>query len=151
MKTIKLFFALLACGIFAACATTQAPNSPRNVNSRSNSTANTVGVSSSQNSNPVDSAKNDLAAAKDTFTKFCIRCHQENGEGGNNIQIGDLTIKHVPNFNDPKIAAEPDAEYIATIENGASEGMPKFKGRLSPEQIQNLVRFIRAEFQGKTQ
>ncbi|MFN2480848.1 MAG: cytochrome c, partial [Pyrinomonadaceae bacterium] len=39
-----------------------------------------------------------------------------------------------------------DAEYAKQITEGG-EGMPKFKDRLTPEQINGLVRFIRSEFQ----
>ena len=41
-----------------------------------------------------------------------------------------------------------DEQLANKIANGEDE-MPSFKNRLSPEQIDDLVRFIRSEFQGR--
>ncbi len=45
---------------------------------------------------------------------------------------------------------DKDADWIETIENGAKEdGMPAFKGKISDEDITNLVKLIHHDFQGK--
>ena len=41
-----------------------------------------------------------------------------------------------------------DEEFVEQITEG-DEGMPAFKDKLSPEEMNDLVRFIRKEFQGK--
>jgi mono/diheme cytochrome c family protein len=87
-------------------------------------------------------------SAKNIFIKTCVKCHKEDGTGGVTV-FEDTTIK-APNFTSDKMKNEDDAEFIKTIENGEKEdGMPAFKGKLSDEEIKNLVKFIRREFQGK--
>lgn len=138
MNTQKIIL-ILAFSIFiAACATEKPivsdPSAP--------STPATMPIATA--------APNDeLAAAKANYTKQkCVVCHGESGAGGKNIVYGDIQIDEVPSFQNPKVAAEPDAEYVHKIERGG-DGMPKYKDKLSKEEINALVRFIRAEFQGK--
>ena len=45
---------------------------------------------------------------------------------------------------------EEYSEWIEVIEHGEKdEGMPAFGDKLNDEDIKNLVKFIRREFQGK--
>ncbi len=44
--------------------------------------------------------------------------------------------------------ARTDAAYRRQITDGG-DGMPAFGDKLTPEQIDQLIRFIRAEFQGQ--
>ena len=98
-------------------------------------------------SNPATSATPDeLAAARELYAKNCVNCHSENGEGGLK-EIEGEKIK-VPSFKNPKVAKEPDSEYIDKIVNG-DDGMPAFKGRLTDEEVKMLVQYVRREFQGK--
>jgi mono/diheme cytochrome c family protein len=42
----------------------------------------------------------------------------------------------------------PDDDFIKQITKGG-DGMPAFKDKLTPEQMNGLVKFIRHDFQGK--
>jgi len=91
-------------------------------------------------------AADTLAAARMTFNAACVRCHKADGEGGL-LEIDDLKLK-VPNLREGGALEETDTRLAAQIASGG-KGMPAFKSRLSPEQIGDLVRFIREEFQGR--
>ncbi|MCA1631115.1 MAG: cytochrome c [Acidobacteria bacterium] len=84
------------------------------------------------------------AAARTTFNNSCVKCHKENGEGG--VTEIDGEKLRTPSFKGGHALKHSDAEYAKQITEGG-EGMPKFKDRLTPEQINGLVRFIRSEFQ----
>jgi mono/diheme cytochrome c family protein len=140
MKILKTSLILTAFALFIFACT---ENKTANTNTINNS--NTVIVAN--NTQPAATI-DELASAKNIFMKTCVKCHKEDGTGGVTV-FEDTTIK-APNFTSDKMKNEDDAEFIETIENGEKEdGMPAFKGKLSEEEIKNLVKFIRREFQGK--
>ena len=59
---------------------------------------------------------------------------------GREMKVPNLTGEH---------ARKPTDEKIATKISEGDDEMPAFKDKLSPQQIQDLVRFIRKEFQGR--
>ncbi|HEY8561520.1 MAG TPA: cytochrome c [Pyrinomonadaceae bacterium] len=96
--------------------------------------------------NQPSAAPDELAAAKKIYLNTCIKCHKEDGTGGET----DLNGKRIkaPNFTSERLKKESDAEFIEVIKNGEpDEGMPAFKDRLGEEDIKNLVKLIRTEFQ----
>ncbi|MDQ4123486.1 MAG: cytochrome c [Acidobacteriota bacterium] len=139
MNSFKLSFAFSASILFAA-ACSGANVSQNTANAPTNTAASNMTAAQSPTS------ADEFAATREIYSKRCINCHQENGEGGAK-EFDGKKIK-VPNFKDPRVAAESDSEYIEYIENG-EDGMPAFKGKITDEEIKNLVRFIRKEFQGK--
>jgi mono/diheme cytochrome c family protein len=97
---------------------------------------------------PSKNQLDELADARKLFLEKCSRCHKENGSGGKVLIDGEEL--RVPNFASEKMKKEPDEEFIDAIKNGIpDEGMPSFKKELTEEQIKDLVRFIRKEFQKK--
>jgi mono/diheme cytochrome c family protein len=141
MKFLKLglFFTVLTLFVFA-CTQNQTTNT--NV---ANNTA--VVVNSNANMQPA-TTPDELASARKIYSEKCIKCHKEDGTGGV-TDIEGTKIK-APNFTSDKLKKEPDSEFIEMIEKGAKEdGMPAFKGKISDEEIKNLVKYIRREFQGK--
>ena len=137
MKTLKISFIITTFAVFSiACAQTAAP--PK-VENPSNAAVNQP-KTDAENSSP------ELAAAKANYEKRCIRCHKENGAGGN-VQIETTAIK-VPNLLDPRSIAQSDEKYTKRIVNGG-DGMPKFKDKLTDAEIAALVQYIRQEFQQK--
>ena len=144
MKPIKLCIIALAFALFAvACGDS----------SSTNQTANTGG---STTATPAASPKatttatpDELAGAKTTFMQVCAACHQEKGEGGM-VKLEGKRLK-VPSLLEGHGLAHTDAEFAKQISNGG-DGMPAFKDRLTPEQINALVKFIRRDIQaGLTQ
>jgi mono/diheme cytochrome c family protein len=89
----------------------------------------------------------EFAAARTNFAKHCEGCHGPSGEGGPVKTPDNKTIK-VPSLKAPHAMRHSDDELVKTITNGEEE-MPAFKDKLKPEEITEMVRFVRKHFQGK--
>ena len=76
------------------------------------------------------------------YERSCATCHGAQGEGK---QLGTL---NVPSLRQGAPATDPDERLFSQISDGG-KGMPPFKYTLDDRQIQDLVRYIREEFQGK--
>jgi len=80
------------------------------------------------------------------FEKNCAECHGEKGQGGTK-EIKGRKVK-VPSLRDGHALEHSDEKFVKQITEGDEE-MPAFKDKLSAEEINELVRFIRKELQGK--
>ncbi|MCA1625152.1 MAG: cytochrome c [Acidobacteria bacterium] len=140
MKSFKLGLILTAFAIFIiACNQTGSVST--------NAPANTVAVAPA-NPEVTPLAGDELGSARKIYSEICVKCHKEDGKGGVR-QIEDVKIK-APDFTSDRMKKDEDAEWIKVIENGEKEdGMPAFKGKLSDDEIKDLVKFIRKEFQQK--
>jgi len=87
-----------------------------------------------------------FAATRVIFKEHCSTCHGDNGAGGR-VRVEGREIK-VPNLTGEHARKPTDEKIAAKISEGDDE-MPAFKDKLTAQQIQDLVRFIRKEFQGK--
>src|SRR5205807_108262 len=75
----------------------------------------------------------------------CKECHGEKGAGGP-VKLEDGTKLKVPSLREGHALHHPDSDFLKQITKGG-DGMPAFKDKLKPEEIDDLVRFIRHEFQ----
>lgn len=75
---------------------------------------------------------------KKIFKNECQKCHERDGKGTKRgKKLG------VPNFTDAEWQdSVTDEQLINSITNGKKK-MPKQEGRLSPEEIKEMVRYIR--------
>lgn len=96
---------------------------------------------------PANANSDELAAARANSKKHCSVCHGEDGTGGP-VKLDDGTKLKVPSLREGHALKHKDEEFVRQITNGG-DGMPKFGDMLSREEIIDLVRFIRKEFQGK--
>lgn len=87
-----------------------------------------------------------FADARANFQKNCEACHGENAEGGL-VKVDNKQIK-VPSLKAEHAVKHTDEQLTKMITNGEEE-MPAFKDKLSPQQISDMVRFVRKNFQGK--
>jgi mono/diheme cytochrome c family protein len=87
----------------------------------------------------------EFAAARATFAKECVNCHKEKGDGGP-VTVDGHKLK-VPSLREGHALDHPDSDFVEQINKGG-DGMPAFKDKLKPDEINGLVRFIRHEFQG---
>ncbi len=139
MKTAKIMLVVLTLTIFVlACTRTESPD-----NGSNESTVN----GSETNAESVTPEKTDeLASARKLYSDNCVKCHKEDGTGGE-VEILGKTLD-AEDFTTEKMKKESDAEYIEHITDGVEdEGMPSFKDQLSAEEIKDVVRFIREELQ----
>jgi len=109
----------------------------------------TVTPQSSPASSPaVQATPDEFATVRTTFAKECAVCHGDTGEGktamieGKKIKAPSLRTGHALNHS--------DADFVKQITKGG-DGMPAFEKKLTPKQIDDMVRFIRKEFQGGNQ
>jgi mono/diheme cytochrome c family protein len=87
-----------------------------------------------------------FAAARGTYAKDCQECHGVDGAGGR-VKLDDGTRLRVPSLREGHALRHPNSEFVKQIMQGG-DGMPAFKGKLSQAQIDDLIRFIRKEFEG---
>ena len=106
-------------------------------------------VNSAPASTPTQTAAatpDEFTTARATFKKDCSVCHGEDGKGGLKT-IDDKKLK-VPSLIEGHALHHADEDFVKQITKGG-DGMPKFGDKLTPEEINTLVRFVRHEFQGK--
>jgi cytochrome c6 len=85
-------------------------------------------------------AKPAMAAdeAESLYKSKCQVCHGADGKGsaaGQKLGVRD--------FHSPEVAKESDAE-LAKITKEGNGKMPKFESKLTDEQIQSLIKYIRS-------
>lgn len=95
---------------------------------------------------PTSSTPDQFAAAFACYDKNCKACHGANGEGGP-VKLEDGTKLKVPSLREGHALRHPDSDYTKQITKGG-DGMPAFGEKLKPEEINDLIRFIRHECQG---
>ena len=131
MKLIKLTLLLVIVVLFfVAC------NQP---------SSQTTSTSPGAASPPAMATPDEFAGARASFTKNCVTCHGAKGDGGP-VTVDGHKLK-VPSLREGHALNHPDSDFVDQITKGG-DGMPAFKDKLKPEEITDLVRFIRHEFQG---
>jgi mono/diheme cytochrome c family protein len=143
MKPIKLALAAtVAAAIFSlACNNTTDNNQVSNANNgpaRAASPAASVQPSAT----PAD----EFAQTRVVYAESCTVCHGPKGDGGT-VKIQGKQLK-VPSLKEGHALNHNEEQLAKQISNGG-DGMPAFKDRLKPEEINDLVRLIRKEFQAK--
>lgn len=148
MTTLKLTLCLAACALLAAaCASAPQSNQTAGADNSNARPANAAAATPTA-ARPAPTA-DELAAIRGVYAKECQRCHKPDGAGGDFEEEGLKPLK-VPGLRTGDAARHTDEQLARKITNGdIDEGMPAFKSKLTPEQINELVRFIRVEFQGR--
>jgi mono/diheme cytochrome c family protein len=86
-----------------------------------------------------------FAEARGIFAKDCQSCHGTEGKGGP-VKLDDGTRLRVPSLREGHALRHPDSDFRKQIVDGG-DGMPAFKDKLSSQQVDDLIKFIRHEFQ----
>ena len=87
-----------------------------------------------------------FAATRGVFAKNCQGCHGADGQGGP-VKLDDGTRLKVPSLREGHALRHPDSDFRKQIVEGG-DGMPSFKTKPSPQETDDLIKFIRHEFQG---
>ena len=130
MKRKSLVLIPFALFLLAACQTEKPINAPK----------------ANDNSATTKSTPDEFAATRGVYEKNCKLCHGANGEGGP-VKLDDGTKLKVPSLREGHALKHPDTDFVKQITKGG-DGMPAFGEKLKPEEINDMVRFIRKEFQG---
>ena len=133
MKLVKLPLLIVAAIFSSACT------QPGTVTS--NQTQPAVAVSPAAKA---DTTPDEFAVARATFQKSCEGCHGADGKGG--VKTVDGKKLKVPSFHEGHALTHKDEDFVKQIMNGG-DGMPAYKDKLSPEEINDLVRFVRKVIQ----
>ena len=106
-------------------------------------------TSSPPNNNRAGSSatSDQFASVRGIYEKECKGCHGETGTGGPVKQKDGTTLK-VPSLREGRAARHEDAEFMKQITKGG-DGMPAFDQKLTADQMNDLIKMIRKEFQGK--
>ena len=134
MKLISLALTCVAIALFAAGCTETA--TPTNTSTSSASPAAPAATAS------VD----EFATARANYKKNCEGCHGPEATGGL-VKVDNKQIK-VPSLKAEHALKHTDDKITKMITNGEEE-MPAFKDKMSAQEIAQMVRFVRKEFQGK--
>ena len=86
----------------------------------------------------------EFALARANFQKNCVGCHGEDGTGGEKTVDGKKMT--VPSFHEGHALKHSEEDFVKQITDGG-DGMPPFKDKLSPDEINDLMRFIRKVIQ----
>jgi len=131
MKLFMLASVIFALFLMSSCAQTENTNEP---------TATTTPAAKAT------ATPDEFASARASFAKHCVACHGAEGEGG--VKTVDGKRLKVPSLSAGHALKHSDEDFVEQIMKGG-DGMPAFKDKLSPDEINLLVHFVRHEFQGK--
>jgi len=76
-------------------------------------------------------------SSADLFKQKCAMCHGENGAGKGKV----------PALSSAEVQQKSDADFKTAIEKGVKNDkgmMPGYSGKLTPEQIDGLVKYVRS-------
>jgi mono/diheme cytochrome c family protein len=139
MKLHRIAFVAFAVLPFAACGGTQTTQN-------SNTGARPAATAAPTTPTPA-ATPDELATAAADYSQFCIKCHKADGTGGT-VELDEGEKVKVPSLREHGLK-DPDAHLAKQIAEGGDE-MPPFKKRLDQQRIDNLVRYIRREYHGRT-
>jgi|SRR5579859_5176713 len=77
--------------------------------------------------------------AEETFKTKCAVCHGADGKG--ETAMGKRLGAH--NLGSPEVQKQTDAQLVAIVSKGQNK-MPPYSGKLTDEQISDLVKYIRS-------
>lgn len=136
MKLIALALSCVAIAlVVSACTETATPTN-----------TNTSRAAASPAAPSPAASVDELATARANYAKNCEACHGPTGVGGL-VKVDNKQIK-VASLKSDHAMKHTDEHLAKTITTGEEE-MPAFKDKLSAQEIQDMVRFVRKEFQGK--
>lgn len=148
MKLIKLTALSMAAALFVISCEQPASNTATNSTANKLANANTAPANSASMTPSPASTMDELASGRDLYTKYCSRCHKDDGTGGP-VEIEGKKLKP-DNLTSDKIAAFSDEKIAGYIKDGVpDEGMPAFRDRLTDDQINHVIAYVRKELQKK--
>ena len=98
---------------------------------------------SNSQANPIKMSASSVVTGQSIFSQNCVQCHGENGFGDGPMAA---TLNPPPaDFHARHLDDHTDLQLFQWIQNGIpGTAMPAFKGKLTDDQIWNLVNFVRS-------
>jgi plastocyanin/mono/diheme cytochrome c family protein len=95
-----------------------------------------------QQTNPFAAKSDSWREAAGHFQDHCAVCHGADGHG--RTDIGQYMYPQVPDLTEPAVQQMTDGDLFYIIQNGVRwTGMPAFRSSHSPDEIWQLVSFVR--------
>lgn len=92
--------------------------------------------------NPIPLSTQSVAAGRDVFQQNCTTCHGPNGAGDGPAAA---QLKRQPaNLTEAHVGVHPDGDLNWWISNGIDPAMPSFGDVLSPDEIWNVINYVRS-------
>ena len=89
--------------------------------------------------NPVKPSPESLAKGKKTYAIDCAMCHNDNGDGKN-----DMDMKNVPDLTKPEVQSKgTDGQWFDIIQKGKGDMPPEGPRAKHDEDLWNLVNYCR--------
>jgi mono/diheme cytochrome c family protein len=105
-----------------------------------------VPVTAARQPNPVKPTPESIEAGKKIYSYDCVMCHGALGDG----KTGPAKEMKIPDFTDPAFLKDrTDGEFFYVIKNGRGD-MPLEGDRVKPDQIWDLVNYVRSLEKKKT-
>jgi mono/diheme cytochrome c family protein len=143
MKSIKLALIMSSLTLFAiACNNSTNSNQP--TVTTATPASNTSPARTATSAASPSPAADEFAHANAIYGQNCAICHGDAGKGGV-VAIEGKKLK-VPSLVEGHSLKASDEHYVTQITKGG-EGMPAFKDKLKPEEINEMVRYIRQKLQ----
>jgi mono/diheme cytochrome c family protein len=135
-KQLLIFVALLLSGFSISAQETQKPaEKPPAAEYK-------IPPEAAKQVNPVKPTVSSLAQGKKTYGFDCAMCHGKVGDGKGDLAV-DMQLKLV-DYRDPAALKDrTDGELFYIIKNGKDQ-MPSEGERAKPEEIWNLVNYVRS-------
>lgn len=100
-----------------------------------------VPAEAAHQTNPVKPTAQSIAQGKKYYGYDCAMCHGDNGNGKGDVAVDEKLV--LGDFSDPAtLKNKTDGELFYMIKNG-HDRMPPERIRLSPDELWNLVNYIR--------
>lgn len=101
-------------------------------------------ITVSPGSNPIGATVESIARGNAAFLASCAVCHGTNAKG-DGPQASSTEVQ-TPALAGPgsHLDDHDDAELFADIQNGLAGGMPPWRGRLSDDEIWDIINFLRS-------
>ncbi len=88
-------------------------------------------------------AKGDAEKGKEVYEKNCVVCHGAQGKGDG--PSGKLTVPRATDFTSKASKRKSDAQLLMAIREGRPpSAMTGWKGKLSDQEIDDVVAYVRA-------
>ena len=136
MKLIVLSLTCVALALVVSACTE--PATPTNTN--------TSRTAASPAAPSPAASVDEFATARANYQKHCEACHGPDATGGL-VKVDKKQIK-VPSLKAEHALKHTDDQITKMITNGEEE-MPSFKDKMSAQEIQDMVRYVRKQIQGK--
>ena len=132
---LVIFFVLLLSPLFLQAQESQTPPSPATPGTE------TVPAEAVQQANPVKPTPESIAQGMKYYGYDCAMCHGTNGDGKGEVAVAEKL--NIGDFRDPAtLKNKTDGELFYLLKNGQGH-MPQERIRVKPDELWNLINYIR--------